>query len=165
MRALLLFVIGLVFGGAFGFLASGTMEMSSHHGPNDADHDMADAHDHASHADKAHDHSALTSWPTDVAVPTLSLSVTDDGPTSRNLHIMAKGYEWTPEQVNGAMTTGGHAHVYINGLKVARAYGPWLHLEGFPTDGPVTVRVTFNANDHSGWAVDGVPLAIETVIE
>ncbi|MEJ6396920.1 hypothetical protein [Yoonia sp. 208BN28-4] len=150
MRALLLFLIGLFLGGGIGLLAGGSLEMEGH------------AHDHSGHSDMDHDHSALTPWPTDTPAPDLSIALLEDGPTSRNLHIMADGFDWTPEAVNGPVTGGGHAHVYVNGEKVARAYGPWVHLTDFPTEGPVTVRVTLNANDHSGWSLDGVPLATET---
>jgi hypothetical protein len=155
MRALLLFVIGLLFGTGFGLLAGGNLEMSGHA------HGEGAEHDHAGHADAAHDHSALTPWPDDVAQPRLALDVMSDGPTTRNLHIIADGFNWTPEQVNGPNTAGGHAHVYVNGVKVARAYGPWLHLDDFPLQGPTLVRVTLHANDHTGWSVDGQPLAAE----
>jgi len=47
----------------------------------------------------------------------------------------------------------------VNGEKVMRAYGAWVHLPDVPNG--ATIRVTLNANDHSGWAVDGLPLAAE----
>jgi hypothetical protein len=80
-----------------------------------------------------------------------------------NLHIMVQGFTFAPELVNGPITpAAGHAHVYVNGEKVARAYGPYLLLSGVET-GDV-VRVTLNANDHTTWGLDGMPLAAETIV-
>jgi len=80
-----------------------------------------------------------------------------------NLHIMAPGFRFAPEEVNGAVTpAAGHAHIYINGMKVGRAYGPYMLLSNLES-GDV-VRVTLNANDHTAWAVDGQPLAAETTV-
>ncbi len=162
MRSLILFIIGLAFGTGFGLLAGGSLETAGHdHASSDhGGHDMA-----MMDGDAAHDHSAMIDWPAGQLAPQLTLQVLPDGPDSRNLHIIANGFDWTPEQVNNDVQAGsGHAHVYLNGIKVARAYSPWLHLDHFP-EGPVTVRVTFNANDHSVWMLDGAPLAIETVTQ
>ena len=57
----------------------------------------------------------------------------------------------------------GHAHVYVDGEKAARIYGPWFHLGALPP-GEVTLGVTLNANDHSLLAVSGRPLKAEKTI-
>ena len=45
----------------------------------------------------------------------------------------------------------GHAHVYVDGEKIARLYGPWLHI---PSLSPgAVVEVTLNANDHRPLAI------------
>lgn len=151
MKPLALFLIGIVFGVAGGFiLAGGTQGMST-------------AHDHMGHADgeHAHDPDALTAW--DGAAPSLMLHLSPDMGADMNLHIMAPGFRFAPEEVNGAVTpAAGHAHVYINGMKVGRAYSPYMLLSNLES-GDV-VRVTLNANDHTAWAVDGQPLAAETTV-
>ena len=48
----------------------------------------------------------------------------------------------------------GHAHLYLNGVKVARLYGTAYHLSDLP-DGQHTITVTLNTNDHSDLALDG----------
>lgn len=145
MRALLLFVIGLLFGGAGGFLIGGGLGETP-------------GHDHAGHADAAHTHENATEW--NGATPTLSLALMPDTGTNLNLHILADGFAFDPIAVNGDAVQGtGHAHVYVNGVKVARAYGPFMHLEDVPEG--ATIRVTLNANDHSLWVKDGSPLAAE----
>lgn len=144
MRALILFVIGLIFGITGGFLAAGGLGPSSH--------------DHAGHSDAAHDHSSLTPWQGDA--PRLDLIALPDMNGAINLHILTTDFVFAPEQVNGPVTNGtGHAHVYVNGEKIMRAYGAWLHLPDVQSG--ATIRVTLNANDHSGWSVDGQPIAAE----
>ena len=145
MRALLLFVIGLLFGGAGGYLIGGGLGETP-------------GHDHAGHSDTAHDHEDATEW--DGAAPALSLMLLPDMGENLNLLIMTDGFTFDPMGVNGAPVQGtGHAHVYINGEKIARAYGPFMHLTEVPAG--ATVRVTLNANDHSLWVKDGEPLAAE----
>ena len=151
MRPLALFLIGLVFGVAGGFLLAGGAE------------DMATSHDHMSHDDPAHEHApdALTEWPADMAVPEIALMLTPDAGRDMNLHIMADGFRFAPDEINGPSTpAAGHAHIYVNEQKVGRAYGPWFLLSDVPEG--ATVRVTLNTNDHTVWAVDGQPLAAET---
>lgn len=146
MRALILFVIGIAFGTAGGFLAAGGLG------------DTAHAHDHAGHADASHDHDSLTPW--DGPAPELQLDLTPDTGSALNLHILTSGFAFTPEAVNGSPLPGtGHAHVYVNGVKVARAYGPYMHLPDVPHG--AVIRVTLNANDHTVWGLSGQPIATE----
>jgi hypothetical protein len=143
MRALLLFVIGLAFGAAGGFIGAGGMGPSSH--------------DHAGHSDAGHDHSAMLAW--DGPVPTLDLSLTPDG-SGVNLMIDVTGFRFAPAAVNGPATPGeGHAHIYVNGEKVRRIYAPFAHLEMVqPGD---VIRVTLNANSHEGYMGTDGPLVAE----
>ncbi|MBM1221949.1 hypothetical protein JQU17_14350 [Ponticoccus sp. SC2-23] len=151
MRPLILFLIGIVFGTAGGFLLAGGL-----HGPMDG-HDRstteAAVHDHASH-----DHSQLSEWPANMPSPEIALTLWPDAGRDMNLRVDAPGFTFTPEEVNGAVTPAtGHAHIYVNGEKIARLYGPYAHLTALPEG--AEIRVTLNANDHTEWAVDGVPLA------
>lgn len=146
MRALLLFVIGLAFGAAGGFIGAGGMGPSSH--------------DHAGHDDAGHDHSDLLMW--DGPPPDLSLAILDD-PAGVNLQVIAAGFEMTPAAVNTEPVQGqGHAHVYVNGVKVTRLYSDWVHL-GTVVSGDV-IRVTLNANDHASWAGPEGPIAAEITV-
>lgn len=145
MNMTLVTAFSLVF---LGIAPAAFAEGDGHHGHGD---DTTKAAGH-------HDHGKMTAW--EGTAPQLALELTPDMGTNLNLHITADGFTFAPEQVNGPVTTGtGHAHVYVNGTKVARAYGPWMHLENVP-EGAV-IRVTLNANDHSAWAVDGTILMAE----
>ena len=148
MRPLLLFVIGLLFGVGGGFLAAGGLP--------------AAPHDHGAHDHTMHDHSNLRAW--DGPAPDLNLAFTrapDD--QGVNLHVVSTGFSWAPEDVDTPSNPGnGHAHIYINGEKIMRAYGPWTHLPHVaPGD---IVNVTLNTNDHETWAVDGEPIQAQIII-
>ncbi|MEM7116014.1 MAG: DoxX family membrane protein, partial [Chloroflexota bacterium] len=62
-------------------------------------------------------------------LPSLSLNVTNDGPSSYNLEVITEHFRFTPENTGQELVLGeGHAHLYINGQKEARLYAPWYHL-------------------------------------
>ena len=148
MRPLLLFVIGLVFGVGGGFLAAGGVTPAPH--------------DHANHANGEHDHSALQAW--DGASPDLRLAFTrapDDAGV--NLQILTKGFVWAPDRVDSPSMPGtGHAHIYVNGEKIMRAYGPWTHVPIVPHD--AVVQVILSTNDHETWAINDAAITADVVI-
>ncbi|MEM6998137.1 MAG: hypothetical protein AAF413_04470 [Patescibacteria group bacterium] len=87
--------------------------------------------------------------------PSVSISVTEDAKSGWNVQLATDRFEFTPESVNSENVVGeGHAHLYVDGKKVARLYGSTFHYpENF--DGTREFRVTLNANDHGEYAVDG----------
>ncbi|MCR9145991.1 MAG: hypothetical protein NXH74_02195 [Rhodobacteraceae bacterium] len=144
-------LIGTLFGTGFGFL----LGAATAPGP-DGRNTMDAAHDHAAHDHDGGAHATLRAF--DGPAPDLTLRLYPDGDQSRNLHIGVTGFTFDPEGVNGAHVPGhGHAHVYLNGVKQARAYGPWVQLHALPR-GTHAIRVTLNANDHSQYAISGQPV-------
>ena len=68
---------------------------------------------------------------------------------------MPTGFTFAPEKVNTTHVPGeGHAHLYVDGVKLRRVYGPWAHVEGL-SSGMHEISVTLNANTHEEYAVDG----------
>ncbi|QYX55801.1 hypothetical protein K1T73_12005 [Roseovarius sp. SCSIO 43702] len=147
-------LIGLFFGAGGGYLAGHALAPEAPDPPATV-HDHS-AHDHGDGAhDTAHDRMVEAGNP----APTLRLALTPDGPQSRNLHIIARNFTFDPEGVNGPHEPGhGHAHVYVNGVKVMRAYGPHVHLSALPR-GDHEIRVTLTTNDHAQLVRDGTPIA------
>ena len=78
-----------------------------------------------------------------------------------NVQILPSNFNFTPASINRApQDNEGHAHIYVNGVKIARVYSSWYHLSGdILAPGENEVTVTLNANDHSEWAVNGIPVA------
>lgn len=157
--ALPLLVIGLLFGGGVGFTIAAANGIT------------LDGHDHSDHgAMSGMDHGAaghgeVLSLEALATAPTLAIAVNEDPMSGWNLHIMTENFTFSPENASLAHIDGeGHAHVYINGVKLGRFYGPWVHLDGLP-EGEVTVEVTLNANDHRALAVGDVALRQTVTIQ
>lgn len=161
-RSLSLFVIGLIFGGGIGFtLAAGN-------GITFDGHDHGDALQHETSMDHAGgDHAMQHDMPLDVPAedaPQVSITITADPLAGHNLHVITRNFSFSPTNASRDNVTGeGHAHVYINGEKLGRLYGAWMHLDKLPK-GDVAVEVTLNTNDHRPLAVEGTPISARQII-
>lgn len=156
-RAVPMFVIGLVFGGGVGFT------LAAANGVTLDGHDHGDPAHHGAHTEHAsaaaHDHGGALSLPAGDDAPALEIEVTRDPSNGWNLHIMTRNFVFSPENASRDHVAGqGHAHVYVNGVKLARVYGPWMHLDTLPA-GEVKLEVALNSNDHRPLAVDGTRVA------
>ena len=149
-RSLSLLAIGLLLGGGVGFFLAAANNVA------------LDGHRHPA-ADGAR-HGGTINLPAGPGAPTLDFRAVKDAASGWNLHIVTTGFRFAPENVNGPHRTGeGHAHVYVDGKKLARIYGSWFHLGALPP-GRVTLSVTLNADDHSALAIAGRPLKAEKTI-
>lgn len=159
-RSIPLLIIGLVFGAGLGFTfaAANGITLDGHdHGEHAGHGAAAMASGGADH--QAHDHDTPLVLPQDADAPSLKLELHRDPSSGWNLHLITRNFAFAPENASGAHVPGqGHAHVYVNGVKLGRYYGPWLHLDNLPL-GEVRVRVTLNANDHRVLQVGGERLS------
>ena len=72
-----------------------------------------------------------------------------------DVQIKTDNWRWAPEAVDQDHEPGvGHAHVYVDGVKISRVFGPEYHLENLDP-GMREIRVTLNANNHSELMIDG----------
>lgn len=168
-RSIPLLLIGLVFGAGLGFTyaAGNGITLDGHDHSDPAHHGAHGAAENAHEGHGAHDHGAhddvLVIAAGDTA-PTLETRITPDPASGWNLHIVTRNFTFSPERASRAHVPGeGHAHVYVNGVKLGRYYGPWVHLSDLPA-GETEVKVTLNANDHRLLAVgDRVLEAVQLV--
>ena len=158
MRTLALFAIGLIFGGGIGFVTAAGMGVTFD------GHDHGDPAHHGATAGHAMNHDTPLEVNANDA-PTLDIAVSKDPMSGYNLHVMVTDFEFSPEQASRAHANGqGHAHVYVNGEKQGRVYGPWVHLASLPK-GEVTVEVTLNSNNHQPLSLNGTPIKASTIVE
>jgi len=168
-RGLALFCIGLVFGGAAGFLVAAANGITLD------GHDHAAGIGHQTHdtgmpagagmQGRRHDHGEAISLDKSPDAPTLALSVAPDPASGWNLHVVTTGFQFAPEHANGPHRAGeGHAHIHINGKKLSRLYGSWFHIAELPK-GQNRIEVTLTANDHRGLAIGGKPLTAEVLLD
>ncbi|WP_432198398.1 hypothetical protein [Streptomyces sp. bgisy027] len=110
-------------------------------------------------ADDAPAHERLRQVPQDRA-PGIRVSVRADSESGWNIRVDVSRFRFTPDSAGGAAVLGkGHAHLLVDGRKVARLYGGWHHLPAADVPaGARTVTVRLVADDHTTWAVRGHPV-------
>ena len=98
-------------------------------------------------------------------IPTVDFELLRDQKSGWNLHIITSNFRFTPENVGTAHVSGeGHAHLFIDGVKVARIYSAWYHIEGLQT-GLRQIAVSLNGNQHSAYLNGQVALeAIKKIL-
>lgn len=157
-KPLAMLAIGLLLGGGVGFVAALSTGASLDGHGHDAGGHASVEHDHAAHGHAVHDHEGLTDagdFP-----PTLRAVLHKDPGSGWNLHVTTEHFRFAPENVSTLHVPGeGHAHVYVDGDKIARLYGPWMHIGALP-EGAEALTVTLNANDHTVLATNGAPLSV-----
>jgi uncharacterized Zn-binding protein involved in type VI secretion len=106
-----------------------------------------------------HDHKKME-VPKGQPIPSVKLIVTPDAKKGWNLEIKTTNFKFAPEKVNdkSMSTSEGHAHLYINGKKVARLYGNWYYIESLPA-GENKIMVSLNTNNHADITVNGKTVA------
>ncbi|MFC9824774.1 hypothetical protein ACFWG6_22620 [Streptomyces erythrochromogenes] len=92
--------------------------------------------------------------------PEVRLALRPDSEDGWNLQLSVKNFRFTPDSTGGAALPGaGHAHLELDGRKIARLYGPWFHLPAAQVpEGAHTLTVRLYADDHTAWAVSGKPV-------
>ncbi|MEV0986337.1 hypothetical protein [Streptomyces sp. NPDC049949] len=97
--------------------------------------------------------------------PQVQLAARPDSEDGWNLQLTVNNFRFTPDSTGGAALPGsGHAHLELDGRKLARLYGPWFHLPAAQApEGAHTLTVRLYADDHTAWAVAGK--AIEGTLE
>lgn len=119
------------------------------------------AHDVKGHAAGAgHEHAhALLEVEAAGAPRIVELTVVEDAKGGFNLFLVTENFQFAPELASRDHAAGkGHAHIYVDGVKVARLYGSAYHLEGLKA-GERRIEVTLNSNDHREYAVGGKKVA------
>lgn len=102
--------------------------------------------------------------PDDQPAPEISMTVTPDG-SGWAVHVETHNFTLNEDMADGPHVPGvGHAHLYLDGLKLQRLFRRDAHVGALPP-GRYTLRVTLNANDHRVYMQDGVPISATAVIE
>ena len=146
-------IVGVVVGAISGVVIAPLISNHSmHHNTNE----RHGAHDHM----EGHTHEVIE-VAADAPAPTVTIEALEDSMSGYNLHITTNYFTFTPETVNQAVVQNtGHAHLYINDVKITRLYSSWFHIdEVLLAEGKNTVKVTLNANNHSEWQLAGETIA------
>ncbi len=139
---------------AFTADATGRYRIAFHKTGNDG----ASGHGHGEPSDES-GHGSMSHDAIESEVPVgVEVSAAAEPGGGVNVFIETENWRWAPEEVNKDHSPGaGHAHVYVDGVKVNRVYGPAYHLTGL-SPGTHEVRVSLTANAHNVLLVNGEPV-------
>lgn len=105
--------------------------------------------------------------PAESAVPVeLDITAQVDNDGGVHVAIQTEGWQWEPEEVNGANQDGaGHAHIYADGVKLTRVYGNYHYIPALEP-GTREIKVSLNSNDHSEltWQGDMLESAVSVTV-
>lgn len=133
----------------------------SHHAAPSRQEIKQGGHEHSNE----HEHGAIE-IPISQPVPTVNLIAHPDSRQGWNLEMQVTNFQLAPEHVNQPSTTTseGHAHLYVDGVKITRLYSNWYYLESLPP-GKHEVTVGLNANGHEALMHNGRPIQATVMIE
>lgn len=98
--------------------------------------------------------------PANMPAPEVMIHASKDDMGGWNFHLMTTNFKFTPENAGKDDVLGeGHAHLYINGKKVARVYNNWFHTT--LVKGENKVKVTLNSNSHKDYYFQGKQVSHE----
>jgi hypothetical protein len=123
---------------------------------------QADAHSHDDGT--MHDHSAMLEV-SGGAEPFVDLQVIPLDGGGYNVRVQTLNFTFAPHRVDMEPMAGeGHAHLYIDDVKIARIYGEWYHLESLP-EGAQMISVSLYANNHQPLAIDGETISDMVMVD
>ncbi len=112
-----------------------------------------------------HSHHDPIEVPEGTPVPTLRVEVLEDPKSGYNLRLDTTNFTFAPEHVSTDPVPGeGHAHLYIDGEKITRLYGPWYNLPEL-TPGTHEIRVELSNNNHAPVAHNGRIIEDTAIVE
>ena len=98
------------------------------------------------------------------AVPTVAIKIAPDPIQGWNLELLTQNFKFAPEHASLEHYPGeGHAHLYIDGVKIARIYGLWYHIKEI-SPGQHVLTVTLTSNDHNAYTVNNQVISASTIL-
>ena len=126
-----------------------------------------------------HDHKPI-SIPEGAETPKINIAIFQDKKDGFNLHISVANFELEPPEFESTFITSpaqssiamnekfvvdGHAHLYVNGKKISRVYGNYLHLpSGLFNPGINMIMVSLNAHSHDVWTLNNNQIMATLII-
>ena len=110
-------------------------------------------------------HDTLLILPEGPDAPSLTAEVIRDPMSGWNVRITVENFRFAPENASQRNQPGeGHAHIYVNGSKLARVYGPWFHIAALPAGADAVIDVALYSNDHSAIVVGDQPVKASVTV-
>ncbi len=99
---------------------------------------------HEDEMDMSHSHEKYEVFENE---PQIQIEVSPDNKSGYNLEVITQNFEFTPQEASREhVDNHGHAHIYVNDVKINRLYSNWYYLGELNIGDEI--RVTLNTNDH-----------------
>ena len=96
--------------------------------------------------------------------PSVEVSVIKDLMDGWTLTLTTENFTFAPLSAgSAAVPNEGHAHLYVDDVKVARLYGPYFYIPDL-APGQHDITVALSSNDHAYLAIDGARIEARMVI-
>jgi hypothetical protein len=96
--------------------------------------------------------------------PTVEMSLTKDAKSGWNAQLSTTNFKFTPENASSNHVDGqGHAHLFIDGKKITRIYGPDFYIAELE-EGSHTIMVGLSTNDHQDYFDGDEPIAASVLV-
>lgn len=100
--------------------------------------------------------------PEGMLIPQLGLQLRRDETDGYNLHLELRNFLMESPDFRSDSSdpvVRGHAHLYLNGVKLTRLYAADLHLPArLFRPGINSLQISINDHNHSVWAIDKEPI-------
>lgn len=97
--------------------------------------------------------------------PTVKLKVFRDPTAGWNFQVETENFVFSPQNASRPDVLGeGHAHIYVDGVKLGRLYGEWFYIRDLPA-GSHEIRVSLNGNSHAPYYYAGLPVETSVTLE
>ncbi len=107
-------------------------------------------------------HQVQVAVPDDLPVPELAMILTRDSEDGFNLHVELANFQMESPAARTEPpknSVHGHAHLYLNGVKLTRLYAKDLHLPArLFRSGMNSLQISINDHNHAVWAVGNDPI-------
>lgn len=99
-------------------------------------------------------------------IPSVNISVTQDMSGTWLLKVDTTDFTFAPNKVGSEDPSynEGHAHIYVNGKKINRLYGPFYNLDTLKK-GENEIMVTLNSNNHGVLSYGDQPIMSRVIVE
>lgn len=124
-----------------------------------------DVHVHKETDDHSNEHSHGEMFEAQGDIPTVKVEVYP-GVSGYAIFADTEHFTFAPLHADKEhVDNEGHAHIYVDEVKIGRLYAPWSYLPAIEEKGEHTIRIELSTNDHRVYAHDGERIEdIKTII-
>ncbi len=146
-----------------GLIISDVLALSEDEIPPHTHDSIACLDDTSTGSSSSHSHSMKMLTEEDV-IPMVSIEANEDPVSGFNVQISVTDFSFAPQNAGVENVDGeGHAHLYVDGVKIGRVYGEWVYVGNLEA-GLHEIKVSLNSNMHETLMFDGQEIADSVVV-